>query len=329
MSGKPAHHTSTGFRNPSGGAYARYTISAAGRWAFLWRRVFLPGEPPAVPDGHVLHKLEALAGFDAAKGRSALTWLGHAAFLLRLGGKIIITDPWLSKHVSPLGALGVSRLAPPGIAVEDLPPIDILIVSHNHYDHLDAATIQALPNKDRITVLTPLRLGNFFRERGYGDVRELDWHESVRLGDVTVTALPGVHFSRRGLGDSNQSLWMGVAIEAAGQKIYFSGDTAYGPVFAKLGERYGPFDLAMVPIGAYEPLAMMRAVHATPEDAVALGLDLAARILLGHHWGTVVLTDEPPFEPPRRFRAAGRAAGIAADRLWLMRVGETRILANE
>ncbi|MDP6692259.1 MAG: MBL fold metallo-hydrolase, partial [Alphaproteobacteria bacterium] len=230
---------------------------------------------------------------------------------------------------SPLGGIGVSRLVPPGMAIEKLPPIDALIISHNHYDHLDAATVEALPNKERITVLAPLGLGDFFRGRGYRDVRELDWHDRAQLGAVTVTSLPAVHFSRRGLSDSNRTLWMGAMIEGDGQRIYFSGDTAHGPVFARLGERYGPFDLALVPIGAYEPLAMMRAVHTTPEDAVALGLDLDARILLGHHWGTVILTDEPLFEPPGRFRAAGRAAGIEDDRLWLMRIGETRALNKD
>ncbi|MDP6873699.1 MAG: MBL fold metallo-hydrolase [Alphaproteobacteria bacterium] len=329
MSGKPPHHTPEGFRNPLGGAYAKYTISGADRWAFLWRRMVFPGPAPTIPEGHMLPEAEALAGFEAMQGRPAVTWLGHAAFLLRLGGKTIITDPWLTQNASPLGGIGVSRLVPPGMAIEKLPPIDALIISHNHYDHLDAATVEALPNKERITVLAPLGLGDFFRGRGYRDVRELDWHDRAQLGAVTVTSLPAVHFSRRGLSDSNRTLWMGAMIEGDGQRIYFSGDTAHGPVFARLGERYGPFDLALVPIGAYEPLAMMRAVHTTPEDAVALGLDLDARILLGHHWGTVILTDEPLFEPPGRFRAAGRAAGIEDDRLWLMRIGETRALNKD
>lgn len=127
----------------------------------------------------------------------------------------------------------------------------------------------------------PLRLGGFFRQRGFSDVRELDWHESVDLGGVAVTGLPAIHFSRRGYRDSNRTLWMGAAIVSARNRLYFSGDTGYGPVFAGLGARYGPFDLAMVPIGAYRPEAMMKRVHADPEEAVALGLDLRARALPG------------------------------------------------
>jgi L-ascorbate metabolism protein UlaG (beta-lactamase superfamily) len=329
ITGKPPHHTPTGFRNPDGGAYAKYTISSGERWRFLWRRMLLPDDPLEPPAGHVLSRDDVLAGLAATEGRETVTWIGHAAFLLRMGGRTILTDPFLSRYPSPLGALGPGRLVPPGMAVEDLPPIDILIVSHNHYDHLDEETIEALPGKDRMVVLVPLRLGDFFRERGYSDVRELDWHDRVMLDGITVAALPAVHFSRRGLSDMRATLWMGCAIETPTQRLYFSGDTGYGPVFEELGRRYGPFDIALVPIGAYEPAAMMRPNHVSPEEAVALGLDLRARVLLAHHWGTVTLSDEPPFEPPRRFRLAGQAAGLEDARLWLMRIGETRLLPAE
>jgi len=142
------------------------------------------------------------------------------------------------------------------------------------------------------------------------------------LDGVAITALPAIHSSRRDYDDIDRSLWMGAMIESGTSRVYFSGDTGYGPVFAEVGERYGPFDLALVPIGGYVPEAVMKNAHTNPEEAVALGLDLRAEVLLGHHWGTVVLTDEPPFEPPRRFRAAG----FSEDRLWLLRIGETRAL---
>ena len=323
---KPYHHTPTGFRKPKGSPERARPVRFGERLAFLWRRIVLPGEKPAVPEGHALGRAQALAGLAEHEARESVTWIGHAALLMRMGGRTILTDPYLSSYASPLGALGPSRLVPPGLAVDDLPPIDVLIVSHNHYDHLNAATIEALPGKDRIAVLVPLGLGDFFRKRGYGDVRELDWHQGIDLGGLSVTALPAIHWSRRGYSDVNKTLWMGVAMESAENRVYFSGDTGYGPVFAELGARYGPFDVAMVPIGAYLPEVIMKTNHVNPEEAIQLGLDLGAGVLLAHHWGTVVLTDEPPFEPPQRFLAAGRAAGFDPAHLWVMRIGETRAL---
>ena len=326
VTGKPYHHTPTGFRNAEG-APSTANRGTLDRWvAFLWRRIILPNNRVAVPEGHVLGRDEVLAGLAANAGVESATWLGQAAFLISMGGKTILTDPYLSEYASPVGFLGPRRFVPPGLAVGDLPPIDILIVSHNHYDHLDAETIEALPGKDRMVVVVPLRLGGFFRERGYSDVRELDWHQSLDLGGVTVTALPANHFSKRSFWDANETLWMSAAIASAGNRLFFSGDTGYGPVFRELGQRYGPFDVALVPIGAYLPEFIMKPVHTNPEEAVALGQDLQAGVLLGHHWGTVILTDEPPFEPPERFLAAGRAAGFDDGRLWRMRIGETRAL---
>ncbi len=326
LTGKPRHHTPTGFRKPQGSPRPAHRPTFGERMAFLWRRIVLPDRPEAVPEGHVLGRQAALAGLAENGSRESVTWLGHASFLIRVAGKAILTDPYLTEYASPLGSLGPCRLVPPGLAIADLPPIDVLIVSHNHYDHLDGATIEALPGKQRMVVLAPLRLGAFFRQRGYADVRELDWHQRVDLDDVAVTALPAVHWSRRGFRDINRTLWMGAMIESPRNRVYFSGDTGYGPLFAELGARYGPFDVALVPIGGYLPASIMQSNHVNPEEAVRLGLDLSAGVLIAHHWGTVILTDEPPFEPPQHFRAAGRAAGLDEQRLWVMAIGETRPL---
>lgn len=322
----PVLHTEFRYRNPPGPPKVASEWGVGDTVSLLWRRFYLPDGMTELPDGHVLDREQALTGLDQRASGESVTWIGHAAFLLRIGGRTVLTDPYLSAYASPLGALGVRRFAPPGIALEDLPAIDVLIVSHNHYDHLDVATIEALPGKERMLVVVPSGLSGFFTQRGYTRVRELDWHQRLELDGVAITALPAIHTSRRGYDDEKRSLWMGAMIESDASRVYFSGDTGYGPVFAELGERYGPFDLALVPIGAYRPEAIMKPVHANPEEAVTLGLDLRAGVLLGHHWGTVVLSDEPPFEPPRRFRAAGRAAGLGEDRLWLLRIGETRSL---
>jgi L-ascorbate metabolism protein UlaG (beta-lactamase superfamily) len=326
VSDKPYHHTPTGFRNAEGSPRRATTHGFSDRMKFLWKRIIMQRETPEIPADHVLPRQQALADLAAHTANPTITWLGHAAFLIRMGGKNVLTDPYLKKYASPLGPLGPARYAGPGLKVAELPPIDVVIVSHNHYDHLDEATIEALPNKDRITVLAPLRLGDFFRERGYKNVRDVDWHDKVTFGELSVTALPAVHWSRRGLNDINQTLWMGAMLEADGRRLYFSGDTGYGPVFGELGRRYGPFDLALVPIGAYLPVWLMKTSHTNPEEAVQLGRDLKARTLLAHHWGTVVLSDEPPFEPPQRFRAAARAAGFDDDNAWIMKIGETRDL---
>jgi L-ascorbate metabolism protein UlaG (beta-lactamase superfamily) len=281
--------------------------------------------PPPVPEGHALTPEQTLAGLHAHDGRDSITWIGHACFLLRLGGTSVLLDPYLSAVAGPRG-IGPRRFVPPALPAEGLPRIDVLAVSHNHYDHLDLPAIRRLHGKRHMTVVVPLGLGGYFTRRGYRDVRELDWGQQARRDAVVMTAVPAVHFSKRTPWDRNRTLWAGFSIEGAGLRVYFAGDSAYGPVFAEWGERLGGFDLGLVGIGAYAPRQLMLASHTSPEEAVKLGRDLGCRALMGMHWGTIKLTDEPPFEPPRRFLAAGRAAGYAPDELWVMKVGETRAI---
>jgi N-acyl-phosphatidylethanolamine-hydrolysing phospholipase D len=313
------------FRNPPGSPLLNRDRRA---WLRFFRRRARDARraPNDIPNGLVLGLDAALAGYHALDGENTVTWLGHAAFLLRIAGRTILLDPFLSDWASPRPNIGPRRYTPPGIPVQHLPPIDLLLVSHNHYDHLDAPTIEALAPKHRIAVGVPLGVGRFFARRGYSKVRELDWSDQLAIDGVTVTALPALHNSKRGPFDQNKTLWASFAIEGDGRRVYFSGDTAYGPVFADVGEAAGPFDLGMVGIGAYAPRELMRANHTTPEEAVRLGRDLGVGTLLGMHWGSVILTDEPPFEPPERFMRAGCEAGYAEDALWLMRIGETRVI---
>jgi L-ascorbate metabolism protein UlaG (beta-lactamase superfamily) len=265
---------------------------------------------------------------EAQNGADSITWLGHASFLVRLAGKTIITDPYLTDYASPFVGNGPKRFVPAAVAIEKLPPIDALVLSHNHYDHLDTRSIDILAGKEHMTVIVPLGLGRYFSARGYADVREVDWHDRVDIGGVTVTALPAIHFSRRTLFDRNKTLWMGALIESNKNRVFFSGDTAYGPVFKEVGDRYGPIDYGIIGIGAYLPRKIMQASHTTPEEAVMLARDIEAKTLIGMHWGTVVLTDEPAFEPPVRFEAAARTAGYAPEQTWIMKIGETRPLGG-
>jgi L-ascorbate metabolism protein UlaG (beta-lactamase superfamily) len=324
--GKPWHHVEGGFRNPPGSP-PRTASVLKDFIPFLARRIVVGGPDPIVPDGHVLDEQTALAQFNAHAKDDSITWLGHAAFLVRMGRKTILTDPFLTARASPVDWFGPERYVPPAISIQNLPPIDAIIVSHNHYDHLDARTVEALPNKDRITVFAPLGIGDFFRERGYTHVYDLDWYQEQALDGLNVTSVPAVHFCRRGITDFNEVLWSGYILEAEGRRLYFAGDTGYGPVFKDMGARFGPIHTALIPIAAYEPQPIMRASHLTPEEAAQLGRDMGAETIVAMHWGTIVLTDEPPFEPPERFRTAARSVGYADEQTWVMKIGETRLIA--
>lgn len=296
---------------------------------FLWRQR-IHAIRPRLPDGHLLPQAEvlaALADYEAG-GAEYVTWLGHAAFLMRIGGKTVLIDPFLSDYASPVQGVGPRRFTPPGLPVDKLPPIDVLVVSHNHYDHLDARTIEALPHKQHIRVVVPLGLRRFFRIRGFRHITEMDWHQECRLDGLKLTCVPAIHRSARSLIDRNRTLWAGFILESAERRVYFGGDTGYGDIFRETGSRHGPFDLALIGIGCYAPRAAMHMNHADPEEAVQIALDLGARSVMGMHWGTLIMTEEPPFEPPRRFRIAAAAAGYRHSEAWLMRVGETRELPH-
>ena len=322
--GRPAHHLPNGlFRNPPGSPQRDVDMRTMLR--FLGRMARFSRTPVTVPADHVVPERRAIAGLKILNGADSLTWLGHASFLIRIAGKVILTDPYLSDYAGP-NRLGPKRYVKSGIATQNLPPIDVLLISHNHYDHLDEVTLRHLPNKEHIQVVAPLRLGEFFLHRGFRRVVELDWQEDVSFGDVKITALPVVHWSRRTTRDTNRTLWAGFSIRGPGQHLFFGGDSAYGQVFKQIGERFGPFDTALLGIGGYAPEAIMHASHATPEEAVQIGRDIGARRLVGMHWGTVALTEEPHFEPPVRFMAAGRGHGYEDDDLWVMKIGETRAL---
>lgn len=254
-----------------------------------------------------------------------LTWIGHSTLLVQLDHVTFLTDPIWSERASPLSWAGPARFVPPGIALDALPPIDFVVVSHDHYDHLDLPTLAALAARDPATrFFVPLGNGDLLREAGVENVRELDWGDVETFKGVAVHCLPSQHWGRRGLGDMRQRLWAAWAIVGAERRVYFSGDAGYSRDFADAGAALGPFDVAALPIGAYRPEALMRPWHLDPEEAVRAGLDLHARILVPIHFGTFDLADEPLDEPPRRFAAAVSAAGLATARARALRVGETR-----
>ncbi|HET9258299.1 MAG TPA: MBL fold metallo-hydrolase [Pseudonocardiaceae bacterium] len=248
-----------------------------------------------------------------------LVWLGHASFLLRLGGRTVAVDPVLSQRILGAGR----RFTPPGL--NRLPLLDLLLISHNHYDHLDAPTVRTLARDTPVVV--PGGLGRWFRRRGFASVTELDWWESVRLGALEVSFVPSHHWSGRGLFDHCASLWGGWVLTASGgPRVYHAGDSAYGPFFAEIGSRYPGIGAAMLPVGAYSPRWFMRAMHVDPEGAVRAAQELGARVMVPMHWGTFCLSREPALEPIERTRAAWAAASRLRADLWDIAVGESRLL---
>ncbi|MFB9905446.1 MBL fold metallo-hydrolase [Allokutzneria oryzae] len=263
-------------------------------------------------------------GLPAAEpGTASWTWVGHSTYLVRLNGVSVLTDPVWSPKIPG----GAQRRTPPGIAWSELPKIDAVVISHDHYDHLDAPTIKRLPRSTPI--LAGLGLGGWFRRRGFHQVTELDWWESATVAGLSFDFVPAHHWSRRGPLDTCSTLWGGWVITAPdGTRTYHAGDSGYGERFAQIGERYPGIDVAMLPIGAYEPRWFMRPVHVNPEEAVRALDDVGAQRLAAMHWGTFALTREPMDEPLRLVRKAWAAAGRDPEHLWALAVGETRTLPS-
>lgn len=253
-----------------------------------------------------------------------VTWIGHSTMLVQYQGLNILTDPVFSERASPLAFVGPRRYTKPAIAIADLPPIDIVVISHNHYDHLDLSSISALGND--VHWMVPLDNGALLEEAGVSNYTELDWWGQHVEKDVRLTLTPSQHWSARGLFDRYAMLWGAWAMEFGdGTNIWFGGDTGYNNIqFRETGDRLGPFDLALIPIGAYEPRQFMKHSHINPEEAVRIHQDIDSQFSIGVHWGTFVLTTEPVDEPPKRLQSAADAAGLAPDSFISMSLGETR-----
>jgi L-ascorbate metabolism protein UlaG (beta-lactamase superfamily) len=254
-----------------------------------------------------------------ASDAPSLTWIGHATWLVRLGGKTLLTDPNWSDSLGP----GIDRNVPPALPLERARP-DVVLVSHNHRDHLDAPTIARLGPSP--TYVVPEGLGRFFRRRGCEKVIELAWWSEVDVDGVRIAFVPSQHWSQRGPFDRNDTLWGGFVARADGRSVYFAGDTAYFGGFREIGQRFPSLDAALLPIGAYDPEWFMRKQHMNPDDALRAFLDLGARLCCAMHWGTFKLTDEPLDEPPRLLEEARRREGVEEGKVWIPAIGESRRL---
>jgi N-acyl-phosphatidylethanolamine-hydrolysing phospholipase D len=300
------------------------------------RQRFTETHAPDPPRGSFPVSTPAISYPRASATDFAATWIGHSTVLLQFGGLNVLTDPVFSPRSFPVQWTGPRRIVDPALALDALPPLDIVLLSHSHYDHFDKPAVKRIARAHpRATWAVPLGLGTYLRGFGVREIIELDWWQQAEILSVRVTATPARHFSARRIGDRNKSLWCGFAFEFRGKRAYFAGDTAYHPEFGEIGAKCGPFDFVMIPIGAYDPRWFMHVVHVDPEEAVQIYQDLVAAhpgaplpLMLGIHWGTFRLTFEAMDEPPRRTAERWRAVGLDAERLWIARFGETRALGG-
>ena len=278
------------------------------------------------PPGHTLADVPLLPVApgpvpEASPGTVSVTWAGHASWVVRIGGLTVLTDPVWSARIPGTPR----RITPVGVPWRNLPPVDAVVISHNHYDHLDAPTLRRLPRDTPAYV--PAGLGAWCRRRGFVRVTELDWWEAAELRGVRLDFVPAHHWSRRTLTDACRTLWGGwVLTDGAGHRVYFAGDSGYGRFFAEIGRAHPGIDLALLPIGAYAPRRMLGPVHTDPEEAVQAYADLGAAAMAPMHWATFLLSSEPPLEPLTRLRAAWAAAGLPRAALWDLPVGASRVL---
>ena len=319
LPGRPPHHVAGGFRNTDSDFHRP---SSWTRWSFVGRRLWEGLTAPRSFDAPRIANNGAALRADFLN--PSITWIGHSTLLVQVEGLNVLTDPQWSARASPFSWAGPRRLGPPGLAFDDLPRIDVVVISHDHYDHLDLETVKLLAETRDPLFLVPLGLKAWFADKGMSRVEEMDWWQEHDYRGVKFVCVPAQHFSQRTLWDGNTRLWASWAVLSPERRLYFSGDTGYFAGFKEAGERLGPFDIAALAIGAYLPPEIMKSVHTTPEEAVQAFVDLDARVLLGIHWGAFDLADEPLAEPPARMLAEVRRRGIDAERAWILKIGETR-----
>jgi len=318
---KPYHHLSDGtFRNPEGSPKRDPNV----KWSYKIFNQEKKKLDMTVPKEHVIEKEKVLLDLEKYKNDDYVAWIGHATFLIKLGETTLITDPVFSKNAGPL-IFGPKRFTEPALTLNEIPKIDLFLLTHNHYDHQDMATIRKFPYKNA-KVLLPLKLGKYFRN--YKDVNEMDWYDEIRINkDLKITFLPAVHWSKRSLTDTNKTLWGNFLIEYNEKKILFACDTGIGNIYKDIGNKYGPIDLTFINIGAYNFYPIMpkkdkSVYHTNPEEALEVARNLRSKKVIGMHWGTFVLSLEPIMEPPLRFKNNAEKYGYKKEDAITFKIGQ-------
>ena len=329
MEKKLFHHLPDGtFRNPEGSPERNTNI----KWSF---RIFNQEKKKldmTFSKEHVVEKAKVLSDLEKFKDDDFIGWIGHATFLIKLGKTTIITDPVFSKNAGPL-VFGPKRYTEPALKLNEIPKTDLFLLTHNHYDHQDMMTIRRFPFKGA-KVMLPLNLGKYFTRNGYRDVNEMDWYDEIKVNEnLKVTLLPAVHWSKRSFTDTNKTLWGNFLIEYKEKKILFACDTGFGNIYKDLGNKFGPIDLTLINIGAYNfypimPYKDKSAYHTNPEEALSIAKDLKSKKVIGMHWGTFVLSLEPIMEPPVRFKDNAEKYGFKKEDAIIFKIGEIQSLKN-
>jgi len=325
MKKKLYHHNADGtFRNPEGSPERDSNI----KWSYKVFNTERKKIKIDIPSDHIVPREKVLSNLEENKNNSYIAWIGHATFIIKLGNTTIITDPVFSKNTGPL-IFGPKRYVDPAIKLNEIPPIDLFLLTHNHYDHQDMSTIRKFPYK-KAKVILPLRLSKYFKR--FKDVNELDWYEKIQVNkEIKITLLPAVHWSKRSLTDTNKTLWGNFLIEYKDKKILFACDTGVGNIYKELGNKYGPIDLTFINIGAYNfypmvPTKDKSVYHTNPEEALQVAKDLKSKKVIGMHWGTVVLSLEPIMEPPVRFKNKAEQYGFKKSEAIVFKIGEVKKL---
>jgi L-ascorbate metabolism protein UlaG (beta-lactamase superfamily) len=316
---RPAHHTDSGFRNIDPNAHD------ANFFAMLPWILGKIGDVFSPDDDFLIPRIENDAKIFGQNLPYTVTWIGQSTALIQIEGKNILTDPVWSDIVGPLSWLGSKRISEPGLKISQLPPIDIILISHNHFDHLDEPTIMEFAKDRNIKFFVPLKVKKWFDNKGIKNVEEYDWWEEILYKDLKIVCTPGQHFSSRGLGDRDHTLWSGWAVFGKSKRFYFAGDTGYCHHFKEIGNKFDYFDLTIIPIGAYDPRRFMKFVHLNPMEALEVHLNVCGKMMLPIHWGTFKLSDEPVNEPTKMLVDYAKSKQINENHIFPFLLGETRI----
>ena len=323
---RPKHHSKSGFRNlyieePQKNFFSFVKMRLFGETEWANHQHFATQIPWQKLDLHAIHNPKL----------TQISWLGHSSFLIQHKGVNYLTDPHFSERASPLSWVGPKRYTKPVTDYRKLPKINFVIISHNHYDHLDEASVVQLSQQPQLHFVVPLGIDDWLIDKGIDKQRisSLDWYDEVTIADSKFTAYPSQHWSARGLFDRFETLWASWRVEFQGFSFWFAGDTGYNRrLFTELGKRMPAVDLSLIPIGDYEPRYFMQTYHINPEEAVKIHKHLRTKQSIAMNWGTFALTAEKPIEPPMRLEKALQQAGVSEQEFQLMRLGETRAILS-